>query len=61
MFFEDTKIRIGNRTIGSKLNRVKSFVIDYSAIELEIKIQQLLKNKKIVFKFNLFELTDQMD
>ena len=61
MFFEDPSIRVGTRTIGSKLHKVKSFVIDYSALELEIKIQQLLQDKPIRFNFNLFILTDQMN
>ena len=36
-------------------------MVDYSAIELEIKIQQLLRHKPICFNFNLFILTDQMN
>lgn len=58
IFFEDPNLRMGSRTL--EPHKVYSFLIDHSDIELEIKRQQLLNNKKIDFQYNLFELTDQM-
>lgn len=60
VFFEDPKKRMGTRTFGQKPQKVYSFLIDHSDIELEIKRQQLLQGKKINFSYNLFELTYQM-
>ena len=47
IFFEDPNLRMGSRTL--EPHKVYSFLIDHSDIELEIKRQQLLNNKKIDF------------
>ena len=38
-FFEDPKKRMGTRTFGQKPQKVYSFLIDHSDVELEIKRQ----------------------